>query len=239
MLLDPTLAHPGTTRHHSSMPTAPGTSPSEISRLAVRWYGEADPKIRFLQRYRPYICPFDRLVSLVRPGSRVLDLGCGAGLFLNLLHSQGRLEYGLGIDGSRTAIEAGRQAADGVASIRFEIGRVPLHPLAAGAKFDVVSLIDLVHHLPVSERPEILRWAASFLAPGGVLLLKDIAATPRWMTWANRLHDLLVAHELVSFSEVAQLDRWAQRAGLEKVSYERVRMLWDPHEIHVDRLATP
>ena len=221
------------------MPIAPSPSPSEISRLAVRLYDRADPKTRFLQRYRPYICPFDRLVSLVRPGSRVLDLGCGAGLFLSLLHNQGRLQSGVGIDGSRTAIDAARRAAGGLPSMRFELGRVPLSALAAGARFDVVSMIDLMHHLPIPDRPEILRWAAGLLAPGGLLLLKDIATTPRWMALASRLHDLLIARERVSFSEVSQLDGWARRAGLEKVSYERVHMLWYAHEIHVYRLAPP
>jgi len=68
-------------------------------------------------------------------------------------------------------------------------------------------------------------------------LLKDIATTPRWMAMASHLHDLLIARERVSFSEVAQLDGWAQRAGLEKISYERVHTLWYAHEIHRYRLA--
>jgi hypothetical protein len=63
-----------------------------------------------MQALRPLICPFDELLDLVPIGARMLDAGCGAGLFLGLLADAGRLGEGYGFDTALKLAGAGRQS---------------------------------------------------------------------------------------------------------------------------------
>src|SRR4051812_27234243 len=51
---------------------------------------------RFITAWRPTICPLERLVECVPKNSRVLDIGCGTGLFLFLLARNNRILSGEG-----------------------------------------------------------------------------------------------------------------------------------------------
>jgi 2-polyprenyl-3-methyl-5-hydroxy-6-metoxy-1,4-benzoquinol methylase len=215
------------------------TSPSEISSLADRLYAGEGLATRLLQHYRPFICPFDRMTELVPAGSHVLDVGCGTGLFLLLLQHRGKIASGVGIDAGGAAIASARRAAGANPALRFEIGRIPVPDFKPAEPFDVVSMVDLLHHVPSAERANVILWAANLLKPGGILLIKDIAPGPWWMARASQVHDLLMARELVRFSTPEAIDGWAGLAGCTKALYERVPILCYAHEIHVYRRRGP
>lgn len=84
---------------------------------------------------------FIRLTALPR-GARVVDLGCGSGVFSVLLHQVG---YRMtGVDLSPALIERARVKN---ADIRFEVADVERLPFASES-FDGVLLSSIVHHLP-------------------------------------------------------------------------------------------
>jgi SAM-dependent methyltransferase len=106
-----------------------------------------------------------------RRGLRILDVGCGAGVMTYHLRRYGEV---IGIDFSGPAIAAAR---------RFTATRVGAWPtfiagslevLPASARFDVITLFDVLEHIQQSERPAFLSSLRERLVGGGLVF----ASTP-------------------------------------------------------------
>ena len=210
---------------------------SELSLLARSIYREAPSLPRLLMTLRPYICPFDRLIALVPQGSSVLDVGCGAGLFLGLLAATEHRFRGVGFDSSAVSIAAANAMARRVKSLGHET-ELRFLQLDAGAPwpegpFDVVSIIDVLHHIPLPHRQFVLVSARAVLRPGGLLIYKDIGTRPRWRATANRIHDLLIAHEWVKYTSLSHVESWARQLGFAMRNSQRINQAWYGHDLVV------
>ncbi len=91
------------------------------------------------------IAAFVRLSRLPR-GARVADLGCGSGVFTELLRRQGF--QSVGIDISPKLIELGRRKYPGLELIEGDAENLPFE----SASLDGVLLSGLVHHFPDPRR---------------------------------------------------------------------------------------
>jgi SAM-dependent methyltransferase len=107
---------------------------------------------------------FVRLSGLA-PGGRVVDLGCGSGVFTHVLQKRGY--RCAGIDLSPKLIEIARTNYSG---IDFQVGDIEHLPFEDG-RFDGVLLSGVLHHLPDRSRcaAEVLR----ILRPGGAFVAFD------------------------------------------------------------------
>jgi SAM-dependent methyltransferase len=111
------------------------------------------------------------------PGARVADLGCGSGVFTELLRRQGC--DCIGLDLSPRLIEIGRRSYPGVEFIEGDVEHLPF----PDASLDGVLLSGLVHHLP-NPAPcatEVFR----VLRPGGRFVAFDPNRMNPFM-WAYR-----------------------------------------------------
>ena len=194
---------------------------------------------RLAQQWRPYICPFERLMAHVPRQAMVLDVGCGAGLFLGLLAWNGYEIQGVGCDVSERAIAQAQRVALRVksagrpGSLAFFCvnrgGDIPLGP------FDVVATIDVLHHIEPSRQREFFRSAALRVKPGGILLYKDMCCRPWWRATANRVHDLLAAREAIHYVCISNVERWALEDGLRLEVADYLTRFWYGHELRVFR----
>ena len=140
---------------------APGVSVGARLHVAGRWLS----------------CPFPTLEALVPPEGRVLEIGCGHGLFALYLAlaSPDREVYGVDID--RGKLADAELASHGIGNVVF--GGVPLDWLPAG-EWPTVAIVDVLYLLGADAGRRLLAEAAAAIAPGGRLIVKEIDTRPRW-----------------------------------------------------------
>ena len=149
----------------------PGIRPERLGELYAGQYDKFLTGRYGRKRQRRYEMVMDAFGALFADGSgrRLLDFGCGAGLFLELAHQRGFDGYG--VDLSESSIEAARTRPGGQNAYFGAPGDVP--EIAAGG-FDVITLWSVMAHLP---RPvDDLEMLRGLLAPDGVLLILTVNA---------------------------------------------------------------
>jgi SAM-dependent methyltransferase len=196
-----------------------------------------------MQHLRPYICPFDVLIEFVPDQARMLDVGCGAGLFLGLSATFRKGISGVGIDVSAQALEAARRMAETPASLRsgrmcLQFKRIAGPEPRPDTDFDVVSMIDVAHHVPPSSQRSFIESAATKVRPGGIFLYKDMCRQPLWRVVANRIHDLVVARQWIHELDTNLVKDWVCSLGFDLVHERRINRLWYGHELAVFRRAS-
>jgi len=102
----------------------------------------------------------------VRPGDKVLDLGCGNGRFFEILKDKG-VDY-IGVDFSERLIEIAKKRYP---QVKFQVADALNLPFPNNF-FDKVYTIAVLHHIPSKEfRQRFLEEAKRVLKPGGLLIL--------------------------------------------------------------------
>jgi hypothetical protein len=89
--------------------------------------------------------------------------------------------------------------------------------------------------VPPRSQLEFLTDVASRVAPGGILIYKDIADRPFRYALANRMHDLLVAREWINYVPIETVIRKSESAGLEPERPTYRLTWWYLHELTVAR----
>lgn len=207
-------------------------TPADCAAVSASYYREAPLGRRLLMSYRPYICPLHRLLAQFPRGARVLDVGCGGGLMLVLLAAAGRVREGVGFDSNASMIRLASQVASAHGlPLTFEHRGVEAG-LPEGA-FDVISMIDVMHHVPPSAQPALLDALMQRVRPGGMLIYKDMCRHPRWRSLANRAHDLALARQWIHYLPIQAVDAKAREHGLVEAHRETMTQWWYGHELSV------
>ena len=108
-------------------------------------------------------------------GCRILDIGCGSGLYVAELAERGA--HVIGFDGSATLVQHARQRVGGAADLRVHDVRHPLEWLSHES-IDRAVMALVLHHLddPVPALREVHR----VLRPGGRLVVSTVHPVADW-----------------------------------------------------------
>lgn len=142
----------------------------------------------------------------IRPGARVLDIGCGQGLLASLLAScedaaaRGRWPAAWPPAPTGTHYIGIELMARDVARATAALQGLPRRPqVQAGdmrrvdfARCDVVVILDVLHYVGVPEQDAVLARVHDALVPGGRLLLRVGDAAHGWRHALTRWVDLAV-----------------------------------------------
>jgi 2-polyprenyl-3-methyl-5-hydroxy-6-metoxy-1,4-benzoquinol methylase len=186
-------------------------------------------------------CPFPAVAVHVPTDARVLDVGCGHGLLgLQLaLASPHRQITGLDIDAGKIAVARRAAARTGATNARFAV--VEPGDLPTGS-WDAITVVDVLYLLEADGAAAMVDAAAAALAPGGVLVVKEMALSPRWKLRLTRIQEL-VATRVVRITEGAHprlvppddIAARMRRAGLTVSTCRLDRRRLHPHFLLVGR----
>jgi 2-polyprenyl-3-methyl-5-hydroxy-6-metoxy-1,4-benzoquinol methylase len=129
----------------------------------------------------------DEIGQYLPASGSVLDIGCGFGLFSLYYASTGPGRLVRGIDLNPRRIGMARRAATrlGLENVVYE--ELDARHFKGDSPVSAAYMLDIVHHLPNDEVPSLLRELHRAIAPGGLLMVKDVDTRPapkRWFTWA-------------------------------------------------------
>lgn len=148
-------------------------------------------RIRLQGRLRG--CPFDTVLERIPRQGRIVDVGCGDGLFLFLLEQQpgrdGRQCIGIDHDEHKIAV-ASRL---GLRKTEFRTMSVADLPRS---RFDCLTIVDVLYCVPSSRWNEFLGAAIGALKPGATLIMKEVVDTPRWKARLALLQEHLAINVL-------------------------------------------
>jgi 2-polyprenyl-3-methyl-5-hydroxy-6-metoxy-1,4-benzoquinol methylase len=216
--------------------------PDRAARAAIAAYRGAPPGDRLHVLIRWLTCPFPSVVDVLPRTGRVLEVGCGHGLFGTYLARRvpGVEVHGVDIDADKIAV-ASRSAAGSSGRLSFAVAESGVLP---AGPWDAVVLVDVLYLLDEAGQRALLTSCAAVLAPGGGLVVKDMSTRPRWKAWANQAQETLSVRVLritagsrhFAFAEPDERARWLQQAGLVDVRSRRLdRGRVHPHHLLVGR----
>jgi SAM-dependent methyltransferase len=178
------------------------------------------------------------------PGAKVLDIGCGGGLFLSLLSREGARVTGLELSDSRACYAATKH--------NLEIHKRPIESefweRGYQGYFDAVTLWDVIEH--VNYPFQTLQSAANVLKKGGLLFIDTPCRNSfyhqvgeityrlsggRLPTFLNAMYSShLFGHkQIFSTEEMKELFR---SCGLEVVQLQKFHELSFPYEFYLRKL---
>jgi 2-polyprenyl-3-methyl-5-hydroxy-6-metoxy-1,4-benzoquinol methylase len=135
------------------------------SRIPAGFYDQIHRRGRGV-RYCWHDLKFRAVAARLGGARRLLDVGCGPGTFIG--NYAGGIEA-LGIDASAEQIGYATRHY-GSACHRFEV-RAAAEVVATGERFDAVTMIELIEHLPATDVRDLLPHVRSLLAPAGTLVV--------------------------------------------------------------------
>ncbi len=207
--------------------------PDEVARfdrLAGTWW-DPDGPMRPLHAMNPLrVGWIDRRIP---PRSRVLDLGCGAGLAAEALARLGHSVLGLDAAPEPVAAARAHAAATGVA-VEYRVGAAE-DLVAERARFPVITALEVIEH--VTDHAAFLGLVAALLEPGGRLFISTLNRTAQSLLVAKLGAEYVMrllpvgTHEWRRFVTPAELAAGAKASGLRLratagMRFDPVRRTW-------------
>lgn len=170
------------------------------------------------QQYQVYLPLMPKL-----EGKRALDIGCGAGEFLDFLHQQNIAALGIDLD-AEEVVRAQSRGLDAIQADAVEFLQ------SCDEQFSAISLFQVIEHVPPAQVRPLLAACIAALAPGGVLLVETIN-----LRHPNALNGFYTdpTHQVpLSDNYLSMLAQWY---GLERVELLYTLPEWLPGISHDDR----
>lgn len=218
-------------------PTTPRSARQMIRRIVASYEGFVTrlySKIRFTILRQPFL---EEIGQYLPKDGKILDLGCGFGLFSLYFAALGPDRRITAVDLNAGRIEQASRSAAKLGLDNVEYTAMNVLDWASREDFDGIYFLDLVHHLPKDSVPVFLEKVRTLLKPGGVLVVKDVADRPYFkMLFTLILDRLMVGMEPIHYWPPAELARLLESLGFVVHRHRMTDILPYPHVLFIARL---
>jgi 2-polyprenyl-6-hydroxyphenyl methylase/3-demethylubiquinone-9 3-methyltransferase len=176
----------------------------------------------------------DEIDQYLPENGKVLDIGCGFGLF-SMYFALKRPSCSFeGIDLNQKRIdEANRTASKiGLRNVKYRMGSAV--NLSFEDRYQAIYMLDIIHHIPAETVEPLLKNIYGALSEEGVLIIKDINTKPtyqRWFTWW--LDKAMDPKTPVHYWPSEDLKQLLHRLGFVVFKHHMVDYLPYPHVLYV------
>jgi len=138
----------------------------------------------FFTKIRFFTAPYKQLEARIPQEGLIIDLGCGYGIFSNLLAllSNKRTVLGLEFDESKI-----KYADRGISNVQFKATDITKTSLSPA---DCILLIHVLHHLDsYDEQEKLIKACFKNLKIGGKLIICEVDRRPWWKFLLSKIAD--------------------------------------------------
>lgn len=197
----------------------PNADTSELHKfgaLASKWWAPDGP-LKTLHRINPLRTQYvTEHASL--PGAKLLDVGCGGGLFCEAAARAGARVTGIDLADESLAV-ARAHARESRLDIEYRSMAVEALAEEAPESFDVVTCFELLEHVP--DPAAVVAACATLLKPGGMAFFSTINRNPKSFLLAIVAAEHLLrmiprgTHEYLKLIRPSELAALCRNAGLD------------------------
>jgi SAM-dependent methyltransferase len=181
---------------------------------------------RFSKIGEPFIKEFIKDIVIGKDSMRILDVGCGSGIFLRSIFNANHAAIGIGIDIDEVVVEQARQNIEKWGlddKFRIIAGDIRISPDSLEGPFDLITLFNILYYFPSEERLELLRRLRSILAPHGTIAIamnlrsrgKDLGAANLNMVNAS-------LKGLAPLPDLDEITTQLENSGFDKIKPQRL-----------------
>ncbi len=182
--------------------------------------------IEQLKTLRPFMCPFDIVLSHITNTNekKILDIGCGDCSFLLLINKYKNFKSLSGID-----INISEKTFNICKANNICVYKSNSLDVFNQEKYDVVTIIDVLHHIKIEERIYFIQGAFKLVKPGGQLVIKDMNDRPIFHALMNRIHDLIFARESINYFNFKELENYLESSDFNIIKRGKKIMFFYSH----------
>ena len=197
---------------------------SDAAKRALWLWKQSARSARLHTVIRWWTAPFEALETEVPRSGKILEVGCGHGMFATYLalSSAGRTVVGVDIDAQKIELaqESVRQLRQGEATISFE-HRPSGEILTIEGGWDAIVFADVLYLIAPEIRSRLLSDCIAALAPDGCLIVKEVNTEPRIKALIAQFQEFLATKvlritdgDVLDFPSAADIETLISSDGL-------------------------
>jgi len=175
-------------------------------------HAQYDFLTRMYARLRMILSPIVEIEGYVPKKGSILDLGCGSGIFANILSVGSPERKVFGVDLSVGRIKTARKLSKGNPNLKFMTGDVNATPFE---RFEIVTLVDLLHHMPYDEQDALVKKIYDKLDEDDVLIIKDLEKAPCWKYIFHYIQDSISCRARLYFRSAGEMRELLENTGFQ------------------------